>query len=206
MFRQYTLFACGISHTAFQRGRHRQRPDVKAGYKAQKLPAYLKEPPPPPAPTIDFPKIDKELVNTNFFEYLDFALQFAPAQEKEKEVGAQLGRIGVGAGKTFNFKDLPLEQKLEVGLGMKEGDRKVEEAVAHAGKAINGWRVSSLAGDSAFFNGDWLKRALPRRRAYTPTMRRKPCIHSRAWIAMIGPSTAATTITRSHFRRDTCRR
>jgi hypothetical protein len=133
---------------------------VQAGYRTQTLSAYLKQPGPPPAPTINFPTIDKELVKTNFFEYLDFSLQFAPAQENEKEIRAQLARIGIGPGKTFNFKDLPLEQKLEVGLGMKDGDRKVEEAVADAGKNINGWRVTALAGDSAFFNGDWLKRAL----------------------------------------------
>ena len=133
---------------------------VQAGYKVQTLSAYLNQPPPPPAPAVDFPKIDKELVKTNFFEYLDFALQFAPAQENEKEIRAQLARIGVGPGKTFKFKDLPLEQKLEIGLGMKEGDQKVDEGVAHAGKAINGWRVASAFGDSAFFNGDWLKRAV----------------------------------------------
>ena len=52
---------------------------VQAGYKAQPLSAYLKQPAPTGAPAIDFPKIDKELVKTNFFEYLDFALQFAPA-------------------------------------------------------------------------------------------------------------------------------
>ena len=52
---------------------------VQAGYKVQTLSAYLKQPAPPAAPAIDFPKIDKELVKTNFFEYLDFALQFAPA-------------------------------------------------------------------------------------------------------------------------------
>ena len=160
MFRSSTQFSLAAYRTQlFNADDIDNVKKVQAGYKAQTLSSYLKEPP-PPAPTIDFPKIDKELVKTNFFEYLDFALQFAPAQENEKEVRAQLGRIGVGASKTFNFKDLPLEQKLEVGLGMKEGDRKVEEAVAHAGKAINGWRVSSLAGDSAFFNGDWLKRAL----------------------------------------------
>ena len=85
-------------------------------------------------------------MKTNFFEYLDFALQFAPAQENEKEIRAKLARIGVGPGKTFNFKDLPLEHKLEIGLGMKEGQRKVDEAVAKAGKAINGWRVSRSAG------------------------------------------------------------
>lgn len=133
---------------------------VQAGYKVQMLSAYLKQPPPPAAPTIDFPKIDKELVKTNFFDYLDVALQFAPAQDNEKEIRAKLARIGIGPGKTLDFKGLPLEQKLEIGLGMKEGQRKVDEAVAHVGKTINGWRVSGLPGDSAHYNGDWLKRAV----------------------------------------------
>lgn len=132
---------------------------VQAGYKAQTLSAYLKGPATTAAAAIDFPKIDKELVKTNFFEFLDFALQFAPPQENEKEIRAQLAKIGVGPGKTFNFKDLPLEQKLEVGLGMKEGEDKVEKYVADAGKAINGWRVAGLPGDSAHYNGDWLMRA-----------------------------------------------
>ena len=131
---------------------------VQAGYKAQTLSAYLKQPAPPRA-AIQFPKANAELVKKNFFEYLDFALQFAPAEENEKEIRAQLARIGIGPGKIFNFKDLPLKQKLEIGLGMKEGDRKIDEAVANAGKAINGWRVSGLPGDSAHYNGDWLKRA-----------------------------------------------
>jgi hypothetical protein len=133
---------------------------VQAGYKVQTLSAYLKQPGTvAAAAAIDFPKIDKELVKTNFFEYLDFALQFAPPQENEKEIRAQLARIGVGPGKTFNFKDLSLEDKLEVGLGMKEGEDKVEKYLANAGKAINGWQVSGLPGDSAHYNGDWLMRA-----------------------------------------------
>src|SRR5580704_6290822 len=102
---------------------------VQAGYKAQTLSDYLKQPmTTAAAPAIDFPKINTELAKTNFFEFLDFALQFAPPQENEKEIRAQLASIGVGPGKTSNFKDLPLEQKLEVGLGMKEGEKKVDEA------------------------------------------------------------------------------
>ena len=132
---------------------------VQAGYKCQPLSAFLKQPAPPAPPAIDFPRIDKELVKTNFFEYLDFAQQFAPALPNEKEIREQLARIGIGAGKTFSFKDLSLEDKLEIGLGMKEGERKVDDAVANLGKAINGWRVSSAQGDDAYFGGDWLKRA-----------------------------------------------
>jgi len=160
VFRSSTQFSIAIYRTQlFSPDDLDNVKKVQAGYKVQVLSAYLKQPTTTAAATIDFPKIDKELAKTNFFDYLDFALQFAPAQENEKEIRAQLASIGVGPGKTFNFKDLPLEQKLEIGLGMKEGEKKVDEAVANAGKAINGWRVSSLFGDSAFFNGDWSKRA-----------------------------------------------
>jgi hypothetical protein len=43
----------------------------------QPLSAYLNKPAPPAAPKVGFPKINKELMKSNFFEYLDFALQNA---------------------------------------------------------------------------------------------------------------------------------
>jgi len=132
---------------------------VQAGYKAQPLSAYLKQPAPGSSPAVDFPKIDKELVKTNFFDYLDFCLQFAPVLESEKDIRAKLARIGVGPGKTFNFRDLPLEHKAEILVGMRQGERKVDEAADKGGVAVNGWRLSALWGDAAFYNGDWLKRA-----------------------------------------------
>jgi hypothetical protein len=132
---------------------------VQSGYKAQPLSAYLKQPAPQAAPAINFPKIDKDMVKTNFFEYLGFALQFAPAGPEEQAIRAKLARIGIGAGKTFDFKDLSLEHKAEVLLGMKEGETKVEQYLATGQKDINGWKIGSLFGDRAFYNGDWLKRA-----------------------------------------------
>ena len=132
---------------------------VQAGYKVQPLSAFLKQPAPPAAPAINFPKIDKDMVKTNFFEYLDFALQFAPAGPEEQAIRAKLARIGIGAGKTFDFKDLSVEHKAEVLLGMKEGETKTEQYLATGQKDINGWKVGSLFGDRAFYNGDWLKRA-----------------------------------------------
>jgi hypothetical protein len=132
---------------------------VQAGYKAQPLSAYLKQPAPAAAPAIDFPKIDKEMVKTNFFEYLDFALQFAPAGPEEEAIRAKLATIGIGPGKKFAFKDLSLEHKAAILLAMKEGDTKVDKFLEAGQKDINGWKVGSLFGDRAFYNGDWLKRA-----------------------------------------------
>ena len=132
---------------------------VQAGYKVQALSSYMKQPAPPTPPAIEWPKIDKDLIKTEFFEYLDFALQFAPPAENEKEIRARLATIGVGPGKKFDFKQLSVEHKAAILVGMKEGSRKVDEAVASAGKAINGWRISGLPGDSAHYNGDWLMRA-----------------------------------------------
>ena len=123
---------------------------IQNDYKMQPLSAFLKQPTPPAAPAINFPKINKELVKTNFFEYLDFVLQFAPAGPEEKEIRAKLASIG---------KNLSPEQKAAVGLGMKEGEAKVDQYLSSGAKDINGWKIGSLFGDRAFFHGDWLKRA-----------------------------------------------
>jgi hypothetical protein len=160
VFRSTTQFSAVIYRTQlFNSGDMPNVEKVQAGYKVQPLSAYLKQPAPQAPAAIDFPKIDKEMVKTNFFEYLDFALQFAPPGPEEKEIRAKLARIGIGPGKTFNFKDLSLEHKAEIALGMKEGEKKVEEKVAGLGKDINGWRIGSAFGDRDFYKGDWLLRA-----------------------------------------------
>ena len=160
LFRSTTQFSLCIFRTQlFDSNDIDNVKKIQAGYNAQTLSKYLNQPP-PSAPTINFPKINKELVKKNFFEYLDFALQFAPAQPVETDIRAKLARIGIGPGKTFDFKDLSLEEKLEIALGMKEGDRKIDKYVASdIGKNVNGWQIGSAQGDSAYFNGDWLKRA-----------------------------------------------
>jgi len=132
---------------------------VQDGYRIQPLSAYLHQPAPPAPPAVEWPACNAELAKKNFFEYLDFVLQFAPAGPQEKAVRASLARIGIGPGKTFNFKDLSLEHKAEIGLGMLEGEKKVDARVASLGKKINGWIVASAFGDRQYYHGDWLLRA-----------------------------------------------
>jgi hypothetical protein len=160
VFRSSTDSSLGVFRTQlFDAGDMPNVVKVQEGYKLQPLSAYLKQPAPPAAPEVAWPKFDKDLVKTEFFEFLDAALQFAPAGPEEEAIRARLASIGIGPGKEFAFKDLSLEHKAAILLGMKEGDRKVGERVATLGKSMNGWNVSSTFGDRAFYNGDWLLRA-----------------------------------------------
>jgi hypothetical protein len=132
---------------------------VQAGYKAQPLSAFLKQPAPSAAPKIDFLPATTEGIKKNFYEYLDAALQFVPPSPEDKEVRAKLASIGIGPGKSFEFKDLSLEHKAAVLLAMKEGDDKVDKFMTSGMKNVNGWNIGSFFGDGAFYKGDWLMRS-----------------------------------------------
>jgi len=132
---------------------------VQAGYKVSTLSEYQGKPAPAEAPTIDFPKVDRDLIKTNFFEYLDFALQFAPATPAESAIRAKLAKLGVGTRKSFEFKDLPLGHRIEIALGMRDGEAKLKDYLAQRLFKANGWSVSDLWGDASFIDGDWIKRA-----------------------------------------------
>jgi hypothetical protein len=160
VFRSTTPFTFALLRT--QLFNPEDMPNVEtfqAGYKAQPLSTFLKQPAPPAAPTIDFVPATTAGIKDNFFEYLDAALQFVPETTRDKEVRAKLAKIGIGPGKTFDFKELSLEHKAEILVGMKQGDDKVTKWLASGNKAINGWNVGAFFGDEAFYSGDWLKRA-----------------------------------------------
>jgi hypothetical protein len=132
---------------------------VQAGYKVQPLSAFLKQPAPAAPPRIDFLPATTEGIKANFFEYLNFALQFVPPSAEDQDIRAKLASIGIGTSKTFEFKDLSAEHKAAVGLGMKQGDEKVDKFLASGMKNVNGWNIGSFFGDKDFFKGDWLRRA-----------------------------------------------
>jgi len=133
---------------------------VQAGYRVQTLSGFLGRPAPAAAPSINFPKIDKDLVKTNFFAYLDFALQFAPAGPEEKPIREKLASIGIGTGNFDQFKAVAAKYRQQLGMGMKAGDDKVTKAIAESGERRNGWQFQTTSfGDRAHFAGNWLQRA-----------------------------------------------
>ncbi|TLD70158.1 DUF1254 domain-containing protein [Phragmitibacter flavus] len=132
---------------------------IQDGYQVKSLSAYLKQPAPPAAPAIDFPKSNEQLAKAHFFELLEFVMQFSPAGPEEADIRAKLARIGLGPGKKFDFKDLPPEHKAAALEGVKAGMSSVQARMGTIGKRINGWQVGSAFGDRAFYQGDWLLRA-----------------------------------------------
>ena len=132
---------------------------VQAGYKVQPLSAYLKQPAPSPAAPVQWPKINKELAKTNFFEYLAFVLQFNPPGPEEADIRAKLARLGVVPGKPFAAKDLSPQTRAAIFEGMKAGEEKIKKFLETGTQHINGWSMMSPFGDRAFYHGNWLLRA-----------------------------------------------
>ena len=162
VFRSSTQFSIAVFRTQlFNPDDIENFRKVQAGYRLEPLSVKRRQPPPPPPPAqiVDFRKIRQKVLRKNFFQHLAFALQFSPSQFIDSDGHADLAKLGVGPGRTFDFKDLSLKKKLEITLGIRAGDRKIDRAIADADVVVNGWRIAAYFGDSAFYKGNWLLRA-----------------------------------------------
>lgn len=96
---------------------------VQAGYKAQTLSAFLGAAPPKAAPAIDFIKPlspAEEKTSPQFFNILNFVLQFCPTDPSETVLMARFAKIGVGAGKTMDASKFSPEMKTAIEQGMAD--------------------------------------------------------------------------------------
>ena len=96
---------------------------IQAGYQATPLSVYLNQPAPPPAPPIDFvPPLTPEAERTSpqFFEILNFALEFAPASPAEREMRTRFATIGIGPEGDFDSDKLAAEMRTAIEGGMAD--------------------------------------------------------------------------------------
>jgi hypothetical protein len=96
---------------------------VQAGYKVQTLSAFLGQPAPEPAAAIDFIKPltpETQRTSLQFFNILNFILQFCPTHPSETELMTRFAKIGVGAGKTFDAANLSPEMKTAIEQGIAD--------------------------------------------------------------------------------------
>jgi hypothetical protein len=133
---------------------------IQAGYKVQPLSEFLRKPAPPTPPTIDFVKpltLDQERRSLQFFNELNFILQFCPTNPVENEIMAGFAKIGVGAGKSFDANSLSPDMQQALQDGMADAWAAFidyEETQLDTGKRTS----ADGFGTRAFLKGDYLAR------------------------------------------------
>jgi hypothetical protein len=93
---------------------------VQAGYKVQTLSEFLGTAAPNAARVIDFIKpltVEGQKTSLQFFNVVNFVLQFCPTVPSEKQLRARFAKIGVGAGRTFDPDKLTPEIKTAIEQG-----------------------------------------------------------------------------------------
>ncbi len=96
---------------------------IQAGYQVTPLSTFLNQPPPAPAPPIDFvPPLTSEQQRTSpqFFEILNFAMRFAPAPPAEQDLRTRFATIGIGTEGDFDADKLSPEMRAAIEGGMAD--------------------------------------------------------------------------------------
>lgn len=96
---------------------------IQDGYQVTTLSAYLNQPPPPPAPAIDFvPPLsrDQERTSPQFFDILNFVMRFAPTLAGEQDLRARFATIGIGPDGAFEADKLAPEMRTAIEGGMAD--------------------------------------------------------------------------------------
>jgi len=96
---------------------------VQSGYKAQTLSEFLGQPAPNAAPAINFTKPltpETQKTSPEFFNILNFVLQFCPTHPSEQQLTERFAGIGVGAGQTFDASKLSPELNKSIQDGMAD--------------------------------------------------------------------------------------
>src|ERR1700710_2201650 len=132
---------------------------VQAGYKVQPLSAFPGKPAPIAAPAIDFIKPltpAEERTSPEFFNILNFVLQFCPTVPSEEALMARFAKIGIGAGKTFDVSKLSPEMKTAIEQGMADAWADF----ANLGTQVDAGKVTAgeLFGTRAYLKNNYLYR------------------------------------------------
>ncbi len=133
---------------------------IQAGYKVQTLSQFLGTPAPAAAPAVDFIKpltAEQERTSLQFFNVLNFILQFCPTHPSETALMARFAKIGVGAGKPFDAGALSpdMRKALEYGMADAWAAFKVhKETEVDTGKSSS----ADSFGTRAFLKGNYMNR------------------------------------------------
>jgi hypothetical protein len=134
---------------------------VQAGYRVQPLSAFVGKAAPPAAPAIDFVtpiSPGEERSSLEFFNELNFVLQFCPTHPSETELMARFARLGIGADGEFHIKALAPDLIKAAQDGMRDAwtTYEREETKLATGELTSG----DLFGTREVLNNNYLYRMM----------------------------------------------
>lgn len=116
---------------------------IQSQYVVQPLSAFLRQPAPVKAPAISFPKplsAAEQKSSLEFFNSLNFGLQFAPVHPSETALRARFASINVGAGRKVDVNSLSPEIRgaMEQGIADAWAENEATKQQVVAGKLASG--------------------------------------------------------------------
>ena len=112
---------------------------IQAGYKAQTLSAFLKQPTPATAAAVRWPKIGELPTGADISPMSNLLFQFCPPNKSEKDLLARFAKINVGPDQTFDIAKFSpeIQQAIHDGIQDSSGD------LSTVMKKINADQISS---------------------------------------------------------------
>lgn len=115
---------------------------------------------PPPVPTVAFIKplsVAEQKTSPEFFDILNFLLQFTPPHPSEMTLRTRLATVGIGAGKSFDVASLSPAERQAVEMGMADA---WEAFTQYKAEVIDTGKKSSADGFGTrqFLGNDYLLR------------------------------------------------
>jgi len=130
---------------------------IQAGYGLELLSAFAGTTPPTPAPDIEFIKAltpQEERDSLDFFNILNFVLQYCPVDPSETELRARFAEIGIKPGRPLIEEMLSPDMAAALKAGMIEGQKEIDAARAASKSSAD------LFGSRAELKNNYLARAI----------------------------------------------
>lgn len=134
--------------------------NIQAGYKVETLSSFRRQPAPAAIPAIDFAMPltpDEQKTSLQYFEILNFALNYAPTVPSEIDLMERFAKIGVGPGQTFDAASLSPEMQTAIENGMADAWAEFDQFRSE--KVDTGELTSGdFFGSREFLNNNYLYR------------------------------------------------
>ncbi len=123
---------------------------IQAGYTAQPLSAFLKQPAPAAAPAVSWPTIGDLPTGADVFPYVNFLFQFCPPDPSESELLERFAKIHVGLNQKFDLSDFSPEVQQAITDGIKD-------SAADLAAVVEKVNTDTISSGDMFGTRDFLK-------------------------------------------------